>query len=379
MFHQNNDNSAEFNSTNSGEIIGHNDGILSEILLPLTTKQLTGFKLVAKQWRSLISDHHFLSRYTLRHPPSLSGLFLVPQHQNENDENLIEYIPLQKSHSLATAIHFLNFRSIKIIQSCNGLLLTCHGQKLYVFNPTTGKSQLIPNCPNQVLNKNLEIPFSPYSSTYYSLAFDPKKSIHYKIICIEKSEDKCRIATYSSNIKLWRLSKTREFSAPRDVDFSKAIYCNGVIHWTRRTPRGVYFEIEKELINQIPEIPRKEQYSCEYFGQSKGRLYSVFTMEGLHYYELFEMERDYSTWVFKCWIDLDELAFKFPKMGRGISYQNALFKYPCHVLSVVHSRNGKIPKVIMSIPGEIIAYNSVAYLGFRSWGCRKLITKRCHV
>ncbi|KAL9242782.1 hypothetical protein vseg_016748 [Gypsophila vaccaria] len=342
----------------STEIIGHSDSILPEILLMLPTKSFIRFKLISKQWLSLISDNHFLSRYIRLHSPSLSGLFLVPQHQNENDENPIEYISLQKCRSKAPVIPFFNFRNIKMLQSCNGLLLTCHGKKHYVFNPTTEKSEFIPTCPNQFMNdQGPEIVFSPTVSTYYSLAFDPKKSPYYKIICLKKSGNTCIIVVYSSDSKLWILSTTPEFPAPRDIDFSKAVYCNGAVHWTKRTSRGLYFDTQTELVNQMPELPRKEQYSCEYFGHSGGRLYCVFTMEGLHYYELFEMKKDYSTWVLKNRIELDVLAFKFPKMAREINYQNPHFKYQCQVLSVFHSRNGKVLKIIMSIPDEIIVHN----------------------
>ncbi|KAK9668016.1 hypothetical protein RND81_13G029100 [Saponaria officinalis] len=341
-----------YQPTNSPEIIGHNDYMLPEILLKLPLQSLISFKLVSKQWLSLISDNHFLLRYTNLHPPSLSGLFLVPQQRNKDNRNQIEYIPFNESRSEAAP--------------CNGLLLTCHGRKHYVFNPTTEKSKLVPTCPDQFVNKHgVEVVFPRTVASYYSLAFDPELSPHYKIICIKKSGNTFNIAIYSSDTAIWRLTKSPEFPAPQDIDFSKAIYCNGAVHWTKRTPRGLYIDIDNELVNYMPELPRKEQYSCEYFGHSRGRLCCVFTMEGLHYYEIFEMETDYSTWVLKGRVELDALAFKFPKME--INYWNAHFKYQCHVLSVVHSNNGKVPKVILSIPDEIIAHN-----------CKKKTTSKIH-
>jgi len=135
------------------------------------------------------------------------------------------------------------------------------------------------------------------------------------------------------------------------------VYCNSAVLWTKRTKRGLYFDVEKEEINHMPKLPRKEHYSCEYFGESKGYIHCVFTMEGLHYYELFEMEKDYSSWFLKSKIELDALAFNFPKMTKEINYQNPRFRYQCHVLSVLRGRNGKVVKIILSIPGEVIAYN----------------------
>ncbi|KAJ8436323.1 hypothetical protein Cgig2_005247 [Carnegiea gigantea] len=315
------------NSTASAETIGHNEDILTKILLHLPAKPVTNFKLVSKQWLSLISSPQFLRR------------------------------------------------NVKILQSCNGLLLfsttttqyglyrnkivSFHGQELYVLNPTTQKSKLLPRCPDQIVSEEgLELNFSATSPPCYTLAFDGTTSSHYKVICVRKTaRDRHKIVVYSSESKLWRLSKALDFLAPRDIDFKGGVYCNRAVHWTKRTHRGLYFDVENEEINHMPELPRKEHYSCEYFGQSKGCLYCVFTMEGLHYYELFEMEKDYSSWFLKSKIELDALAFNFPKMTKEINYQNPRFKYQCHVLSVLRGRNGKVVKIILSIPGEIIAYN----------------------
>uniref|UniRef100_A0A7C9CU39 F-box domain-containing protein n=1 Tax=Opuntia streptacantha TaxID=393608 RepID=A0A7C9CU39_OPUST len=86
-------------SSSAAETIGHSIDILTQILLPLPAKPLTNFKLVSKQWLSMISRPHFLSRYTVLHPPLLSGLFLVPKDRNKFNEDQIQHICLNQNRS----------------------------------------------------------------------------------------------------------------------------------------------------------------------------------------------------------------------------------------------------------------------------------------
>lgn len=327
-------NSIHINPGKSAEIIGHNEHMLCTMLLHLPIKSLFRFKLVSKQWRSLLSSSHFVSRYNLLHPPLLSGLFLVPKCWNEVEHNQIEYISLGQNQSNVPGF---NFSNIKLLQSCNGLLLYSDQEgKHSVLNPITRESKLLPS--------------STTSSPYYSLVFDPTISPHYKIICVEETyHNKYKISMYLSNSNSWISisSNVPDFLAPRDIDFTSGIYCNGSIHWTKRTPRGLYFNVEKDTLSLMPECPRQEQYSCEYFGHSSGYLHCVFTMERLRYYELFEMKKDYSAWDFKCRIEIN----------MEFNYQNPQFMYKCHVLSVFRGQNREVLEIIMSIPGEVIAYD----------------------
>ncbi|XP_021856554.2 F-box protein At5g07610 isoform X1 [Spinacia oleracea] len=344
-----NTNSKLPNSIKSAETIGNNEDVASEVLVYVPVKSLINFRKVSPLWRSLIFSFHFVKRYNLLHPPSLSGLFLIPKHRFGKENNQIECISLGENESNSPVSPILNMISIKVLQSCNGLLLICKEGKLYIFNPTTQQKKLIPNLFGN---------FPPAFPLYYSLVFDPSISPHYKIIClINTRHNKYKISIYSSNSNQWKPSKAPDFFAPHDIDFTTGIYCNGSVHWTKRTMRGLYFDVENETLNHMPESPRQEQYSCEYFGHSKGYLYCMFTMEGLHYYELFEMEKDYSSWVFKSKVELNVMASQFPNMDMGIDYHHPQFMYQCQVLSVFRGHNGEVIEVIMSIPGEVIAYD----------------------
>ncbi|XP_021768512.1 F-box protein At5g07610-like [Chenopodium quinoa] len=339
------------NTTNSAETIANHEYLVGEFSLHLNVKPLISFRKVSSLWRLLFSSKCFVSRYNRLHPPSLSGLLLVPKYRTKKENDQIEYICLgDQNESVTPVFPFKDMTNVTLLQSSNGLLLYCKGEKYYVFNPSIQEKILLPSCLGD---------FSPTSPLYCSLAFDPLISQHYKIIGLTKTRNNSmyKIFIYSSESNLWTPSKAPEFSAPRDIDFTSGIYCNGSVHWTKRTKRGLYFDIEKETINDMPENPRQEQYSCEYFGHSKGYLCCLFTMESLPYYELFEMKKDYSAWDFKCKIELDVLASQFPKMSMKTNSRNPHFLYQCHVLSVFRGHNGEFEEIIMSIPGEVIAYN----------------------
>ncbi|XP_021757497.1 F-box protein At5g07610-like [Chenopodium quinoa] len=333
----------------SAETIAHDQDLLGEVSVRSSVKLLISFRKASTLWRLWFSSLYFVSRYNHLHPPSLSGLLLVPKYRTKKDDQ-IEYICLgDQNESITPVFPFEDMTNVTLLQSCNGLLLCCKGEKYYVFNPSIKEKKLLP------------IDFSPVSPVYYSLVFEPSISPHYKIIGLTKtrknSNSMYKIFIYSSESNLWSPSKAPEFSAPGDIDFTSGIYCNGSVHWTKRVKRGLYFDIEKETINDMPENPRQEQCSCEYFGHSKGYLYCLFTMEGLHHYELFEMKKDYSAWDFKCKIELNELALHFPKMSMKTYPRDPHFMYQCHVLSVFRGHNGEFEEIIMSIPGEVIAYN----------------------
>ncbi|GKC35387.1 hypothetical protein Tco_1047771 [Tanacetum coccineum] len=69
--------------------------------------------------------------------------------------------------------------NLKILQSCNGLLL-CGGSGMpvfdYVYNPSTNKYKKLPY-PHCSLDNS---PY--YSSAGLRIAFDPTKSPHYKLV-----------------------------------------------------------------------------------------------------------------------------------------------------------------------------------------------------
>ncbi|KAJ8449412.1 hypothetical protein Cgig2_002544 [Carnegiea gigantea] len=133
------------------------------------------------------------------------------------------------------------------------------------------------------------------------------------------------------------------------------------MHWMRRTSKGLYFDIEKGMLREMPRPPLKEGYSlvsCEYFTESHGHLYYVLACPDMPYLELFEMMKDYGGWVLKSQIDLRALAVDFPVMARRLNDPHTFFPcYKCDVLFVSRGLVAEDMKIMLCIPGEVIVYN----------------------
>ncbi|XWS42748.1 hypothetical protein CRYUN_Cryun16bG0040800 [Craigia yunnanensis] len=104
-----------------------------------------------------------------------------------------------------------------------------------------------------------------------SMAFDPLKSPHYKIICVRKASDKlskCELDIYSSETDSWSLSGIN-FDLNYSIRFEDAIFCNGKIHWNCYWKDSLYFDSENESLETLPmpistmEAPMERSYFAE--------------------------------------------------------------------------------------------------------------------
>nr|GEZ25351.1 hypothetical protein [Tanacetum cinerariifolium] len=92
--------------------------------------------------------------------------------------------------------------NVKILQSCNGLLL-CGGSRMpvfdYVYNLSTNQYK-------KLLYPDYSIDNSPYyGSVGLRIAFDPTKSPHYKLVDAGRESYDIDIQIYSSKIGKWSL------------------------------------------------------------------------------------------------------------------------------------------------------------------------------
>ncbi|XP_074315906.1 F-box protein At5g07610-like [Silene latifolia] len=300
-----------------------------------------------------MSNQDFLRYYSLD-PPSVSGLVLIPKQASENPP--IEYVSLNNSQtSDFPDFSFLQELKLTILQSCNELLL-CYShasQSYYISNLATHQIDQLPSFP---VMGNI-------STATVNLGFDPKISPNYKVISVQKLDPKLhQISIYSDQTRTWTISG-KPFDAPGDMDFNEGVFCNGAIHWMRRTPKGLYFDVNTEILKEMPKPPVNKEHSlvsCEYFGGSYGRLYYGSSSPDLPYFELFEMKEDYSGWFLKTWIDLQVLAMDFPLIARRSKNPHPLFgRYEADIISVVQDQYYEDFEVILAIPGEVIAYNPV--------------------
>ncbi|OMO62612.1 hypothetical protein COLO4_32998 [Corchorus olitorius] len=175
------------NTPNSAEQIGYNEDLLIEILLRVPSKSVPKFRFVSKQWRSLISS----TRFRLSHARTLASLKPCALLLDRVIHSKITVLPLNPDYEsrLLPPLDFLDSATIEILESCGGLLL-CEFNYLYSFkynvfgrvyvicNPTTREYKILPPPPPMATNS---ICFTA------SLALDPLKSPHYKIIYVSVS------------------------------------------------------------------------------------------------------------------------------------------------------------------------------------------------
>lgn len=328
-------------------MIIHNEDLLMEILHWLPAKSLIRFKLVCKRWFDLISSHHFSCQHTLQQRHQLHRSKLRPSlllrlaeassyfylQSNLNGEKLVAY-------SFPSALVEPTIRSFS-----NGLfLLQCRSvenplEVCRVYNPTTKKSRKI------LLNVNVNDMYRCVMGL--NLVFDPLQSPHYKIVCIKSVPRRsssfwrswwrrCQIEVYESNTGTWELCG-EPFLAPRDLIFDHGIVWRGCIHWC-----GVFFDLQECVVKKHPEIVVPGEAGTEGFYnnyvESNGYLHNVAHFPQKNSFMIFELQSDFSEWLFKYHISLDGA------LG------------PLSVVSMVRGESEEDSRLVLHEPGRITFY-----------------------
>ncbi|GMJ00167.1 hypothetical protein like AT5G07610 [Hibiscus trionum] len=342
----------------SANTIASNDDILTLILHRLPLKSLLKFKTVSKHWLSLITDPRFRPKHS---STTISGLFLRRLSGRTNPKFDFVNLGPHRSRAPFRSLTFVyDPLGIKILQSCNGLLLCCsiraniQRTTYFVYNPTTKHYTVL---PSPTLGSSRNYAFG------VSLAFDPLKSSHYKVICIMNSDpdlpEHCRVQIYSSETGPWRPSG-RPFVAPSNVQFKNGVFWNGAIHWLSDWGDSLCFEVEEEKMRDIPmpSVVNEDLKPYRYFGESGGHLHLVETCgtENL-LFDVFEMERDYSGWFVKYRVDLNPVAVSFPEMVRGYVDPIDLQFYAFSILCVVRDGTDEGSFMVLHLPNKAIRYN----------------------
>ncbi|XP_017984318.1 PREDICTED: F-box protein At5g07610-like [Theobroma cacao] len=238
------------------------DDLLIEILQRLPTKTLLLFKLVSKQWLSIISSSDFSISHTrfLLNEGSLKPSVLFLDVIYRQPPTKFVFLPLNRDTKQLPLLDLINAPYITIMQSCNGLLLCTYdydNQSYFICNPVIKKFKTI-SCPMP--------PMLEYHLVGVNLAFDPLKSPYYKIISIwqemllDKDEENnclCRMTSnfsmdiYSSEADSWNASKIK-FTSEWAIQFDHAIFFNGAIHWDSVAKESLYLDVETECLMPMP-------------------------------------------------------------------------------------------------------------------------------
>ncbi|XP_076952852.1 F-box protein At5g07610-like [Bidens hawaiensis] len=339
--------------TLSAERIGSNDDILTEILLRLPVTSILQFRSVSKHWEWLLSQRHFTLRHDKRQISP--GLFV------RNN-----YIPFDVEDCSPPPFRRLDFcpdlNSIKIVQSCNGLLLCCsdceriRDRKYYVFNPTTKQFAIIPPVPGCNDTRT--------TIGFMGLAFHQTTCPHYKVVCILRA-----IIDVSLSVKYLMLfhvyySETREWKTKNSYctsltpDFRNGVYWNGAIYWACNF-NSWYFDLNEERLKDLTlPLSMRTTYSPIYFGESRGHLHLVDTAGNGSdtYLTVYEMLADHSGWFVKYTVELHkyDLPFFHPFMIKTYwRSTNCAFE----VLDVVRGEKEEDAFMVLKIWRSIIRYN----------------------
>ncbi|KAD7117651.1 hypothetical protein E3N88_04919 [Mikania micrantha] len=352
---------SDHQSTHSGALIGSNDDLLTQILLRLPVTSILRFKSVSKQWRWLLSHQCFTLAYD-----SLSispGLFV---------RNI--YVPFDGQNQSTPPFRTLDFypdiNGIRIIQSCNGLLLCCsdggyeRSRKYYVFNPTTKQFAVIPSVPGgQNVRKSIG---------FMGLAFHQTDCPHYKIVCIHgpntsSIDSLFRIQIYSSITGKWKISNNHIY-APSHAVFRNAVYWNGAIHWAPSCLNPSYFILEDDELQNLPLPPRAAYpgvYSHGnlpiYFGESRGHLHLVefnYHEKHLQLY-VYEMLKDHSGWFVKFKVEVDDFLPAVPELIQRYQHPSIPHYSDYEIFDVVRGEEDEDTFIVLKIWWKIIRYNVV--------------------
>ncbi|KAL2550074.1 F-box protein [Forsythia ovata] len=252
---------------------------------------------------------------------------------------------------------------MSIVQSCNGLLLCSSfrsrdlNRKYYVYNPTIKHFSTLPK-PDQETGIRKRI-------CGMSLAFDPAKSSHYKVVCVQhleldQGEYEYQIEVYSSETGPWKVS-SQPFTA--EANFEKGVYWNGSIHWVGNgTFESLYFIIDDERLETLPMPPIPDGWewrSNYYFGESCGHLNFIETFGPQIQFNIYEMKRDYSEWFVKYQVDLSPLVTAFPGMIRSGLNPTDWYYYALSIFCLIRGEKDEDSFLVLQIPGKAIRYNLV--------------------
>ncbi|GJZ54693.1 hypothetical protein Tco_0609578 [Tanacetum coccineum] len=254
MMSQNRSTHARKNSAQP-HVVLINDYLLTKILIRLPILCIHLFTTVSKQWLRIITSPIFtLNRSKILNLDHPAGLFV--NHRRSLFE--CDFVSLDSRLDSRKSTMDNSFGSVeevdhvRILQSCNGLLL-CAGWAwpvfYYVHNSSTNLFKRLP----QPYYSHDDSRF--YRSVVLRMVIDPRKSFDYKVVQAERTSCDIEIQIYSSETRNWSLWKFIEsrgclLLVCGDDIGEVTIYkmMKGCFVWSVR-----YLVNTEELMNPLPE------------------------------------------------------------------------------------------------------------------------------
>ncbi|KAM1724405.1 hypothetical protein ACFX11_022850 [Malus domestica] len=326
-----------------GEAVANSQDILTQILLRLPTKSLVRFKCVSTHWLSLISCPQFIAAQVRRQGTlAPSGLLLNNDYLPTPEFQYVSFT--HSNHSKFDAnpppyLSYLGVPRIKILQSCNGLLLCSSayltddpdfkntafdfgiphdfitsvskddcGIRIFVCNPITMQFKTI-NLPSD------EVGCAEIEGV--NMAFDPTHSPHFKIVCVLRSsngaDEVYSLRVYESQNNAWKPSLIN-FDPPEATHFGAPVFFRRAIHWYSEEQTSLCFDVDEECLNPIPMPRYLTRNTIQYFGESRGQLQLIMHTTSDVEFDVLELEEDYSGWRLRHRVNLATFRVEFCDM-----------------------------------------------------------------
>ncbi|KAL1810510.1 hypothetical protein ACET3Z_027500 [Daucus carota] len=359
-------------SFSSEERVLDDEDLLALIFLRVPWKKLMTLKCVSKQWLCFITSSRFRK---LLPPLRASGLYIHRLFKLGRPDRL--YLigldnPQTNRRIFTSPHHSFVPPKFRILHSCNGLLLCAHNtnfrynyyRNCCVWNPST----------KQLDNISQHPPGTRVS--HIGLAFNPLKSLHYKVIAFVSEHGFKNVGfiyIYSSVTSTWRFS-VQSFNPAPHLNFTDGVYWNGRVHWlselqdVNSVPKSdasecLCFNVDEERFETFPRPPiavKATPRKCLYFGESEGHLHVIEVFPSTTSLKVYEMKSDYSGWFVKYKIPLAPISEVFPETTQHKTCLPGKNNFAVTVHSLIRRESfQEDPLLVLEIPGKLIWYNIV--------------------
>ncbi|CAN6168462.1 unnamed protein product [Urochloa humidicola] len=290
------------------------DELIVEILTRLPAKSLCRFKCISRRWRRLISD----PAHRVRLAQILSGFFFNSRNPRWRFTGLASCVtPLRGDDGLPLVDVALSFLpptcgEIKILDSCNGLLLLCSDEPpLYIVcNPATREWVALPQ-PKYTDRKE-----EGMRVWYAAVGFDPTISSHFYVFQVVEEDDGMRglrspvyaVEVYSSETGTWDVRECN-----RDwLDFvGRMTYFNGLLHLPVEYTTVASVDTKGQSWRLTKVKDHHEGTGRGYVGHSQGRLLYVNNYHKADVLSVYVLEdQDSEEWTPKHNVSKSDLLFE---------------------------------------------------------------------
>ncbi|KAL1198846.1 putative F-box protein [Cardamine amara subsp. amara] len=220
--------------------------LLVEILLRLPVKSLARYLCVSKSWASIIRSRYFIKSYQSR---CLSRQHRVMLAFRDMSSIRCHFFSSSQPPSFVTnATWCIDYNSFRKPDCVNGLICVEHMHRLWICNPITGKTILLPQSG----------PSKPFTLWY--MGYDPI-NYQYKVLFFSKEgvNDPCKVEVFTLGDQgSWKMIEDGNFQTPQ----SRGICLNGFVYYGARTMHGsriVRFDVRTEKFVNFIEKPVEAQ------------------------------------------------------------------------------------------------------------------------